>query len=228
MDSISVLSGALNADIQQLNLIGQNLSNVNTTAYKRQAFASVVDKTFNTDLLATPVRSQTVLEQGALTYTGNNFHVALDGSSFLAVRHNNSLSFTRKGELAVDGNGLLTLISGQKVQGQSGDIQLQPGGFTISEQGEVIQDGRVIDQFAQYQLTEQPLPIGSGLYQDVQAVQERDLSMVRQGFLEASNVNHLQEMVRLVETVRHYEASSQVLQGYNAILEEAVTNLAQF
>jgi len=45
---------------------------------------------------------------------------------------------------------------------------------------------------------------------------------VRQGYVENSNVASMTEMVRLVETMRHFESAQKVIQGYDEMLEKSL------
>jgi flagellar basal body rod protein FlgG len=46
--------------------------------------------------------------------------------------------------------------------------------------------------------------------------------------LEASNVDSAGEMVRLTETVRHFESLQKIVQGYDATLEATIRKLGEF
>jgi flagellar basal-body rod protein FlgG len=50
-------------------------------------------------------------------------------------------------------------------------------------------------------------------------------ALVRQGALERSNVSSMQEMVRLLETMRHFESMQRVAQGYDEMLGNAIRRL---
>ncbi len=51
---------------------------------------------------------------------------------------------------------------------------------------------------------------------------------VRVGYQENSNVNSPQEMIRLTETVRHFESMQKVMQGYEDVFEKAMRKLGEF
>jgi flagellar basal body rod protein FlgG len=53
-------------------------------------------------------------------------------------------------------------------------------------------------------------------------------SSLRTGFLETSNVSSPQEMVRLTETVRHFESLQRLVQGYDETLEKTIRKLGEF
>ena len=50
---------------------------------------------------------------------------------------------------------------------------------------------------------------------------------IQQGALENSNVNHLQEMVRLMEAVRHFESLQRVATGYDEMLANSIRKLGE-
>ena len=54
------------------------------------------------------------------------------------------------------------------------------------------------------------------------------LGALNQGFLEGSNVSSPQEMVRLSETVRHFESMQRIVQGYDESLEKSIRKLGEF
>jgi flagellar basal body rod protein FlgG len=75
------------------------------------------------------------------------------------------------------------------------------------------------------------VPSGNGLYLAVSAHQVQDVktpSALRTGFLEDSNVSSPQEMVRLTETVRHFESLQRLVQGYDDTLEKTIRKLGEF
>ena len=50
---------------------------------------------------------------------------------------------------------------------------------------------------------------------------------VRQGYVEASNVVPMREMVRLIETMRHFEASQRVVRSYDDMMDRAFSLLGE-
>ena len=71
--------------------------------------------------------------------------------------------------------------------------------------------------------------LGGGLdAAEAQAAQPVAEPRLRQGFVEASNVVAANEMVRLIETMRHFESNQKVIQGYDEMLERAIRTLGEF
>ena len=48
---------------------------------------------------------------------------------------------------------------------------------------------------------------------------------MQSGRVEASNVNTAAEMVRLMETTRHFEAMARLVQGYDDTMDKALRKL---
>ncbi|MFW5730051.1 MAG: flagellar basal-body rod protein FlgF [Desulfonatronovibrionaceae bacterium] len=164
----SAFFGAMTQEAQ-MNITSNNLANVNTTGYKRQAtafedvfvrFASdYADPNITLeDRLPWPddkLRSQTrvspdhvVLEEGPLKNTGNPLDLAISGEGFFKVQ-------TPEGETAYTRNGSFyrdpedgSMITAQKFQllGEGGPIIIpeDAGRVVVSEDGQVSADGAVL------------------------------------------------------------------------------------
>ncbi len=146
------LSG-LNANQQKLNVIGNNLANINTVAFKASSvqFMDLVSQTvgggsanpMQVGLGVTTGAISPNFNQGGLENTGVPTHVAVQGRGFFVVGNGaNDRSFTRAGDFSFDANGRLVSSEGLPVQGytevdaatgqiittgQPGDIVVPPG-----------------------------------------------------------------------------------------------------
>jgi len=49
--------------------------------------------------------------------------------------------------------------------------------------------------------------------------------VVRQGYLEQSNVNSINEMINMITIMRSYEANQKILQAQDGTLEKAVNEI---
>ena len=125
---------------QRMDVIGNNISNVNTTGYKTsevtfkdiyyqtKAYASSGDATSGgrnpTQIgYGAQLGSVTqVMTQSGFTYTDSKFNVALQGEGFFQVMDNSgNIYYTRAGKFSVDSYGNLTDPSGNVVLGVTGD-----------------------------------------------------------------------------------------------------------
>lgn len=119
------LSG-LNASSKNLDVIGHNIANANTTGMKssRTEFSDVVASSLGSsggNQAGIGVAVNTIAQQftqGNITITGNNLDVAINGSGFFQeTMPDGSLAYTRAGDFKLDSTGLLKTNSGGKIMG---------------------------------------------------------------------------------------------------------------
>jgi flagellar basal-body rod protein FlgF len=233
-DAIASLSDALRNDAETLRVIGNNVANMDTVAYRREI--SVAHPTFEQaadearSALGRPLTLQsfTDLRPGTLKSTGEPLHVALEGAGFFVVETPQGEALTRRGDFRLDSEGRLTTQDGHAVLGSQGAIRLNgapaiaPDG-TVRVGGETVAELRIAQVAAETQLT----PLGADLYSAAQLPDADTSARVRQGFLETSNVESVQEMVRLIETMRHFETVQRFVRGYDDMVGKAITELGK-
>ncbi|WLQ15696.1 flagellar hook basal-body protein [Hahella aquimaris] len=233
-DVVSAIQLTLNADLERLRTISQNLSNQGAPAYKRDQL--IVDKFqtafMNEAKLEPDLTLQKDFTQGAFKMTGNALDIALDGEGFLMASSGDKTLFTRKGQLRLNPDGYLGLVTGERVLGRSGPVALSDTDFEVQPDGSIVQDGVVLDKLAiaVFQNPEQLSYAGEGLFENpsMQASTEASDTQVMQSYLEMSNVNTMEEIVRLVELTRHYQLSHNVLKAYDGSIDSAISTLGKF
>ena len=130
----------LQANQTRMEVIGNNIANVNTTAYKgsRATFEEQFAQTLSSAQQPTGSRGGTNPQQiglgtrlasidtihspGAIQSTGKNTDVALQGDGFFVMRDTNGQRlYSRDGNFSVDGQGRLVNKNGLIVQGYQAD-----------------------------------------------------------------------------------------------------------
>jgi len=245
MSEITALLGtALNNDMIAMRVISQNLANINTDGYKREvAFSSLITPPQNTALpgvagssgsltghMLPGIDSLRDLQQGSLRYSGSAFDVAIEGNGFFEVLTDSGPGVTRKGTMTINREGYLSLITGEVVQGERGQIQLQNSPFEIDKDGIVSQDGREIDRLSVVAFENPTLLqyLGEGLFatsEKAQLVETPFSGSVMQGYIETSNVRSADEVIRMIEVTRHFETTHKILKGYDGMLDSAINVL---
>jgi flagellar basal-body rod protein FlgG len=190
--------------------------------------------------------TQTNFIQGAFQETGQPLDLAVEGPGFLQVTDPVSSQplFTRAGNLSINAAGQLVVGSAQtgRLVDPGVTIPQDATGITISSDGRVsyLQPGNPqLQQAGQLQLTifQNPqglLKLGENLYVDTAAsgtpIQgnpgTQGIGVIRQGFLELSNVEPVRELIDLITTQRSFEMNSQVIEAGDTILQ-TITNLAR-
>ncbi len=179
--------------------------------------------------------------QGSLATTGNSLDLALDGNGYFQVQMpGGTLGYTRAGNFSRSPEGLLITSEG---------YQVQPG-ITVPENATQITigtDGTVSatvpgqtepSNLGQIQVAN--FPNAAGLQQsgdnyllESAASGAANLGIagqdgrgnVRQGMLEGSNVNVVEELVDMIETQRAYEVNSKMISATDDMLKYVNQNL---
>jgi len=142
------LSG-LDAAAQALDVAGNNISNANTTGFKRSrvsfadVYANSISSSSNNPVgLGVGVESVgRIFAQGGLTNTGNNLDVGISGDGFFVVRDTRVREdvYTRAGQFSVDNEGYLTTAGGQRVLGFKADED----GLITADAGQALDELRI-------------------------------------------------------------------------------------
>ena len=141
MPNFSIALTGLQADTVSLNTIGNNLANLNTTAFKGQTttfqdlFYQNVGTTGSGNTLQVGVGTRvsgtaTDFSQGSLTTTSTDTDLAMNGNGFFVVDQGNTQLLTRAGDFQLDASGSLITANGQNVMGygaNGGTVNLNGG-----------------------------------------------------------------------------------------------------
>ncbi|MBF0536813.1 MAG: flagellar basal-body rod protein FlgF [Nitrospirae bacterium] len=163
---------------------------------------------------------------GAMINTGNPLDLAIDGQGFFSLEGN---KYTRSGNFKLDSQGFLTTSKGVKVLGGGGPIQVQPDGrLEISSTGDVTVNGAIIDKIRIVQFSDKAKmqKEGDSNYTSSETAID-STSGLKQGFLEASNVNVVQEMTNMIDLYREYESNQKMIQSFDEAASRVVNDMAR-
>jgi flagellar basal-body rod protein FlgG len=166
--------------------------------------------------------------QGAMQQTGRTLDVALNGPGYLEIRQSDgSTGLTRNGSLALDSRGQLTTADGSVVQPPiTVPAGVPESKIAIGSDGSVRANGRAIGKLA---IVNVPAPAqlaadGNSTFTPTAAsgaVRAVTGTTVRQGALEASNVNLNTEMVNMMDAQRSYSLDSEAIQLQEQMMQTA-------
>ncbi|MDH4391763.1 MAG: flagellar basal-body rod protein FlgG [Aquabacterium sp.] len=174
--------------------------------------------------------------QGALTQTGNPLDLAVNGPGFFQVTlPDGQIGYTRDGNFSRDAQGQLVNQSGYVVA-PGITIPVNATSITISETGQVSVGlpGQVApSQVGELQLARFVNPgglasVGGNLLVQTSASGEPQASlpgtegagMLRQFYVEASNVNVAEELVSLIQAQRAYEVNARAVTASDQMLQK--------
>lgn len=174
--------------------------------------------------------------QGSFKITDNTYDLALGGEGFFTVEFTNkngdtTTKYTRDGQFTLTNEGYLVTKDGNYVMGNRGRIRLKPvKESTIDSQGNIFQDGSAVDtikitDFKDYNYLKK---YGENLLEPVEGATVTNANAkVYSGYLEASNVQIVSEMVDLISITRQYEANQKIIKAYDDSLEIAANQLGK-
>ena len=193
--------------------------------------------------------TQLDLEQGSLESTDRPLDVGIEGDGFFKVKILDSIGdgigYTRNGNFFVNNEGELVLGMGDgyklippiKIPPDATDISISQNG---NDRGAPRRPGHARRTSGSSELTQFVNPqglklLGGSLYSETDASGEPIDSdpgrgrhgQILQGFLEASNVDPVKELVTLIKTQRAFELNSQSIQTADQALQ-TIGNLRRF
>ena len=174
---------------------------------------------------------------GSLQPTGNAFDLSLDGDGYFQVTlPGGQLGYTRAGNFSRSAEGQLVTAQGYVVQPPitvpegAGAITIAPDGTvsaTVPGSTEPSQLGQITT--ASFANPAGLQSIGDNFLRETAASGAAQVGVagelgrghIRQGFLEASNVNVVEELVDMIECQRAYEINSKMIKAVDEMLQNA-------
>lgn len=172
-----------------------------------------------------------VFTPGVLKQTGNATDVALNGPGFFGVTtEDGQMAFTRNGNFVISEDRRLVTKEGYPVLGTRGgnleEIYVMSDELTIGKNGEINGTNLKLytADFADYanlELRGETLYLGAnGAFNPVDAEME-------QGYLESSNVDVMDEMIKMMEVSREFQSNQRVLSVLNETLQKTVNEIGR-
>ena len=197
----------------------------------------------------------TQFDQGAMKETQSDFDLALEGKGFIAIQTPYGERYTRNGSFVLGKEGYLETKEGYPVLGENGPIQIKENNFQVDKDGNVwINESYKNDPFrlvsreentwdhivkldklkiVQFENDRFAAKQGSSLWASTQESGEAKIlapgsrPKVIQGFVEASNVNPILEMVNMIDVNRAYEANSKAIQSEDGMLGKLINEVVR-
>ncbi len=207
--------------------------------------ASTQETRYATGLnLGTGVRVQGTARidtQGSLQTTNNSLDLALDGDGYFQVQlPGGQLGYTRAGNFSRSAEGLMVTSEGYQVMPgitvPEGTTQITIGAdgtvsATVPGQTEATQLGQVqVATFAHAAGLQNTgdnylIETGASGAANLGIAGQDGRGQIRQGMLEGSNVNVVEELVDMIETQRAYEVNSKMISATDEMLKYVNQNI---
>jgi flagellar basal-body rod protein FlgG len=247
IDSLYIGATGLHAQQVNVDTVANNLANVNTSGFKRArvAFEDVMYREVQraqgaeggAQLGGSGVGVASVhklFAPGDLKKTDNAFDIAIRGDGFLeATTAEGQQVYTRTGRLTVNKDGYLATAEGHtlkpfiNVPADAKSIEISSTGIVSATFG----GNRANEELGQLELAlfTNPAglqPLGENAYRATEAAGAPSFGnpgsegrgATVQGYLEASNVKLVDEMVNLMTAQRAYEVNAKVIQASDELM----------
>jgi flagellar basal body rod protein FlgG len=238
-------SAGMRARLTLQDIIASNLANAGTSGFQKQIatiqsrrLAAVAGAPIHLDdENADVVSAREILDpisapdtrQGVLQQTGSGNDIALDGPGYLVVSTPGGPRLVRGGSFHPNRQGNLATLTGDPVLSAAGSpIPVGDKAWQVAPDGTITADGASLDRLRIVRPTGRVQAEGGRL---ASAARVQDVApgsvQVRQGFLERSNVEPVNEMVNMIAGVRAYEASQRAVLAQDESLQSLLEIVKQ-
>jgi flagellar basal-body rod protein FlgG len=260
MRALNTAASGMAAQQTNVDVIAHNLSNVNTTGFRKQRaeFEDLIYQTIRTPggttgegqklptgiQIGEGVRLVSTTEmhhQGSLLQTESSLDVAIEGDGFFQItRPDGQLAYTRAGNFRVDAEGRMVTVDGYQIEPaisiptNATSVTISPNGMVsvqVAGQNATQDVGQIT--LANFVNPAGLLAIGRTMYKPTDASGEplvaqpgtEGIGTLASGFLEASNVEVVQEMIDLIASQRAYEVNQRVITTADEMLQRVTDRL---
>ncbi|MCP3941188.1 MAG: flagellar hook-basal body protein [Desulfobacteraceae bacterium] len=211
---------------RKLDAVSNNLANVDTTAFKKDVVS--FDRKFKAQLSKD-------FSQGDIKVTGNPLDIALAGPGFFKIETGEGIEYTRSGNFSLNSEGIVVDQNGNPLLGQGGAIFIDMDnvkglGPEINEIGEIRVDGDIVDT------------LDVVTFEDLNKLEKKGQNLfaytgnpadelfpenivIRQMTLENSNVQAVDEMVKMIDYHRMFETFTKSMMTFDEIDSKAISEV---
>ena len=236
-DRILEIGGAgLESADQKVRKLMDNMVNSEVPGYKK---SEAVVRAFPLELEAASQRIASMKPQvegsfysnlqGALVKTGGKLDLALGSDGYFVVSGPWGEGYTRDGRFRLDKDGRLLTVAGNfTVQGENGAIVINAGSEVVfTQEGDIKVDGVSVGrlQIVRPEGKDAFVTLNGSIFKkandSVVLVEEENPRLI-QGYIEASNVNIIDQMMEMMYIERVYNLNTKLIQARDAGLARAM------
>jgi flagellar basal-body rod protein FlgF len=222
--------------LREISIIAQNIANSETSGFRREGlvfseYVRRLDGGAPSLSMATGNARMTDLSQAQISHTGGTYDLAIEGQGFFLVETPRGQRLTRAGAFSPDAEGELVTPEGHRLLDGGGAPVFVPAMaqvVSISSDGTLSANGQPVAQIGLW-LPVNPLIMTRDAATQFAAgpLEPVENGVIRQGFLEGSNVEPLTEIARMVEVQRSYELGQSFLEREDERIRKVVQTLGE-
>ena len=221
----TAMTGA-RSTLGQQAAVAHNIANADATGFRAELHkmraVEVRTQAMHTRAFVVDASVASDFAPGPLKFSGRELDVAVRGKGWLAVQTlDGSEGYTRDGSLEISANGVLQTRAGLPVLGDGGPITIPPDSeIAIGSDGTIsaiqVEEG-IVNEIGRLKLVNPPdadlargddgfFRLGGGAPAPVD-----EAVTVAGGYLESSNVNVAEQMVRMISLARQFEMQMRMI-----------------
>lgn len=231
---------------RSMDVVANNIANANTTAFKVETLLLENSPANTAEHSDGPSELQYVetwgmgrdFSQGALELTNRPFDFAIEGDGFFGLETDAGTEYTRDGRFHIDNIGQLVSADGSPVLDADtrAPIILDPNArdVRVIDGGAVIEDGAQVGRIGVFDVVNRGAlsKEGNGRYTLELGPEEAEpLAMfdavVRQGYVEGSNVSSIVELTDMMQIMRSYASVSKFLKDAEELNRRSIERLGK-
>lgn len=222
--------------MREMQVVANNIANMSTTGFRREGivFAEHVAATGPDDpslSMGNAVGRSVSTTQGAITATGGQFDFAIEGEGFFLVETPEGEALTRAGNFIRNDVGDLVTVNGHRLLDGGGAPVFVPEtaqSVSLSGDGTLSADGQPLAQIGTWMpvdVTELSRQSGTVFTAASGYAPTEDGARFIHGAIEASNVNPVVEITRMIEVQRSYELGQSFLDAEDTRIRDFLRTL---
>ncbi len=224
---------------RRMNMVANNIANMSTPGYKSEGvlFQQYITKAPHGGTPVNEVQEYGTyrnLAEGPLTTTSNKLDTAIDGNGYFAVMTPQGIRYTRNGSFSLNGSRELVTQQGYPVMSDNNNpLTIQPGasGVNITHNGTISTSAGTVGKLKIVTFADRQAltPEGAGLF-NAGTMPEQPVgknTKVLQGMIEGSNVNPIDEMNKMIQVSRMYEAALHLMSNNHSEQLTMIQHLSQ-
>jgi flagellar basal-body rod protein FlgF len=221
--------------MSEMQVIAHNIANASTAGFRREGviFSEFIARVGDEPSLSMAYGNtrHVDLGQAGLSATGGTYDLGIQGDGFFLIATPQGDRLTRAGSFTQSAEGTLVNPDGHALLDAGGaPIAVPPGARTVavSSDGTLSADGTPVAQIGLWRPVD---PLGlrhqAGTLFTADETEPADTAVIRQGFLEDSNVEPVSEIARMIAVQRAYELGQKFLDTEDARQKSVIETLGR-
>lgn len=221
--------------MREMQVVANNIANLSTTGFRREGliFSEYVSRMQDGPSLSMANGNTRLvdLSQAGVNPTGGTFDLAIQGEGFFLIETADGQALTRAGVFVPSAEGELVTPDGNRLLDQGGaPVFIPPDArvVAVAQDGTISADGQPVARLGLWGPTDPTaLKHQTGTLFAADDLQPVEGGTILQGFLEASNVEPVSEIARMIEVQRAYEMGQKFMDAEDQRMRGVIQTLGK-